>query len=69
MFDTPAVTPITLPVPEPIVIALPPVLHTPPFTPSASAVVAPMHTLPAPVIAVGVAFTVTVFVAAQPATI
>ena len=69
MFDEPVVTPVTLPVPEPIVNALPPALHTPPLTPSASVVVAPTHTLPAPVIAVGVAFTVTVFVAAQPATI
>ena len=63
----PAVTPVTTPVNEPTLTAPAPTLHIPPPAPSLSVVVCPAHTCIVPVIAVGAVFTVTVFVAIQPA--
>jgi len=62
---TPILIPVTTPLLLPILIVALPVVQTPPV-PSVSVVVAPMHTLPAPLIAGGIAFTVTVVVVMHP---
>lgn len=63
----PAVTPVTMPVPEPTVatpvLAL---LHPPPVVASLNVVVCPAHTLSVPVIVAGRGLTVTVTKALQP---
>ena len=61
--------PLTIPLPDPTEIAVPDVLHVPPATASASVVTEPIHTVPLPVIAVGVLFIVTGFVAEHPAAV
>jgi hypothetical protein len=63
----PAATPVTIPVPDPIV-AMPalPDVQVPPPEGSPRFVVALTHTADAPVIVNGSAFTVNVFVAAVP---
>jgi len=66
MLAVPLVTPVTTPVPEPIVKALPVVVQFPPVTPSVSVIADPAHTAVGPLIAAGVALTVTTFTAAQP---
>jgi hypothetical protein len=64
--SVPAVIPITIPDPDPIVALVLLALQAPPVVPSASVVVCPVHTLCVPVIPTGAAFTVTVFVAWHP---
>ena len=62
----PAAIPLTNP-PAPIVaVAVLPLLHTPPGVTSLHITAAPAHTLPAPVIAAGIPFTVTIAVFTQP---
>jgi hypothetical protein len=64
MSDEPGVTPVTIPVVEPIVatevLLLP---HVPLPAPSLNALVCPTHIFVVPVIAAGVAYIVTLFVA------
>ena len=56
----PGILPVTIPVVEPI-LALPLLLvHVPPAGVEFSVLVAPTHTFKVPVIAVGLAFTVTI---------
>ena len=63
----PALWPVTIPVIEfMIAVAVLPLVHVPPVGVHASVLVAPIHTLPEPVIALGNAFTVTVAVLKQP---
>ena len=63
----PGVTPVTMPLKEPINAVVGWLLvQVPPLTLSVSGVVAPAHALPAPVIAVGPLLTVTVLVVEQP---
>jgi hypothetical protein len=59
--------PVTTPEEEPIV-AIPgePEVHTPPGGVEVRLIVEPTHTLPGPVIAVGIGLTVTTIVAKQP---
>lgn len=67
MIAVPALTPLTMPVPEPTVaIAVLLLLHAPPVIVSLSVVVAPTHAVADPVIVGGNAFTVTAFIALQP---
>ena len=63
----PAPIPVTVPV-LPDTAATPELLlvQAPPVASSLSASVVPTHSIPLPLIAVGVVFTVIVFVAAQP---
>lgn len=67
IIEVPALTPVTMPVVEPMV-ATPvlPLVHMPPPVASVTVVVAPMHALNVPPIAAGLAFTVTTVVALQP---
>ena len=66
MSDVPAVTPVTTPVPEPIVATAEVTLvHVPPDGDELNVVVAPVQTLSDPVITEGAALTVTVTVAKQ----
>ena len=67
----PALTPVILQDSELVepTVAAPEQLHMPPVMPSVSVIEFPLHTAPAPDMAVGVAFTVTVALAAQPPTI
>lgn len=67
MVDVPALTPVAMPLVEPIV-ATPvlPLLHVPPGTLLLSVVVAPWHTEVVPPMAEGAAFTVNTVVAIQP---
>lgn len=58
----PVLTPVTVPDDEPMFTLALLLLHTPPVLPLVNVVVLPMHTVDAPTIAVGKAFTVTVFV-------
>lgn len=63
----PAATPVTVPVTEPTVAtATVLLLHTPPVVAELSVVADPAHTLVVPVIAAGIALTVTVVVVLQP---
>ena len=67
MVDVPAVTPVTIPLDDPIVAtAVLPLLHAPPEVPLVNVVVLPMHTESVPPILAGSAYTVTILVAAQP---
>ena len=63
MTDVPPDTPVTIPVAEPIVAAVPPLLHIPPVRESFSAVVKPMHTMAVPEGTEGLGFTVTIVAA------
>ena len=64
MASVPGATPVTAP---PLTVATTPLLlHTPPAVAELNVVVAPAHTLIAPVIAAGDAFTVIAFVTVQP---
>ena len=67
MIAVPAETPVTMPVPEPIVaIPVAPLVQLPPAVPSVRVVVLPVHTDNVPPIATGAVFTVTVVVTRQP---
>jgi len=66
--EVPILRPVTIPDDEPIVIAVPDVLHTPPGVTSLCVMVAPTHKAVGPEIAAGSGLTVTTEVAAQPAT-
>lgn len=67
MVATPAATPVTIPVAEPIVaVPVLPLVHNPPPPASLSVVVAPIHTWVRPVIAGGSVFTVTTRVTLHP---
>ena len=68
MLAVPDVTPVTTPVAVPMFSAVADVLQLPPVTPSVSGMVAPTP-VNGPPMAEGVALTVTVFTAAQPATV
>lgn len=61
----PAVTPVTMPVEPTVAMPVLPLVHVPPPGVPVSAVVEAAHTVSVPVM-VGVVFTVTVVVAAQP---
>jgi hypothetical protein len=64
MSDEPGVTPVTVPVSEPIVATEVLLLfHVPPNVASLSVLVVPTHIFVVPVIAAGVAYTVTPLVA------
>ena len=54
--------PVTMPDEEPMVTFALLLLHTPPVLPVLSATELPIHTVDAPIMAVGKVFTVTVFV-------
>ena len=67
MVAVPGVTPVTIPLSEPIVAEELLLLHRPPVIISLKVNVPPTHTLAGPpVIAAGMGFTVIVFIAAQP---
>ena len=66
MAAVPAVIPVTTPVDEMVAADRLPLIHVTPGVASVSVIIDPAHTLPAPVIAAGVAFTVTVAVTVQP---
>jgi hypothetical protein len=66
MIAVPVVTPVTKPVDVPRATLVLPVLHTPPPVASVSVTAFPMHTVLLPVTGDGPAFTVIIFVAAQP---
>lgn len=67
MLAVPALTPVTVPVPLPMLTWPDVVLHTPPPAPSVNVICAPTHTAPAPDMAVGPVFTVSVTLVMQPA--
>ena len=62
----PDAIPVIIPDAEPIVAAVPVVVHVPPLTPSVSVIDAPAHTAASPPMAAGAGFTVTGLVAEQP---
>jgi hypothetical protein len=69
MLPMPGARPVTIPVELLIDIAEPTDVQIPPGEGSASTTVAPTHTVTAPVIAAGVALTVTSVLTVQPATV
>ena len=67
MVTTPEVIPVTTPDKEPTVaVAIAPLTHMPPLTPSVNVVESLVHIVDAPVMVVGDNVTVTIFVAVQP---
>lgn len=67
MVVVPVVIPVTMPVVAPTVaIAGLALVHAPPGVVVVSVVVLPIHTVPAPPIGEGIAFTVTIAVTVQP---
>jgi hypothetical protein len=66
MVAVPAATPPTVPAAT-VAIAVLPLVHTPPATPSLRLVVNPVQTLAVPLMAAGEAFTVTTVVTEHPA--
>lgn len=66
IIDVPAISPLTMPVVDPMVAtAVLLLVHVPPDTVLPSVVVKPIHTLVAPVMVVGVGCTVTILVTKQ----
>jgi hypothetical protein len=66
MVVVPADTPVTTPVSEPIAAAVLLLSHQPPGTRSVSVVLAPAHTVAAPLMGAGAGLTVTILVVLQP---